>query len=181
VRTKKQIYRQFIDFEERAARIYLRLASHFAAVNPKLSQTWLDMALEEKQHAGLLQFCLTDRLFTSDVPSETEIRKYEGLFRRLESNAADATLDVNGAFELALELEGSEVNAIYCHLTTPLHGSSYLLKRKIVTSPFVHVDELAAAGKKFGVVPRLQKKLDALKASCPNSFFTAAKPRRIAP
>jgi len=180
VHSKKNIYQRFIDFEERAARIYLRLASHFATINPMLSATWFEMAMQEKQHAGLLQFCLTDGVFASDLPSETELRKYEGLFRRLERRAADSTLDVNGAFELALELEGSEVNAIYCHLTTPLHASSYLLKRKIVISPLAHVDELAVAGKKIGVAPRLQRKLDALKESCPNTFFTAAGPRRIA-
>src|SRR5437660_1036201 len=89
------------------------------------------MAMQEKQHAGLLQFCLADGLFASDLPDESEIRKYSGLFRRLERRARDLGLNVNEAFELASELEGSEVNAIYCHLTnrcTP-HNSNNRIGR----------------------------------------------------
>jgi hypothetical protein len=60
-------------------------------------------------------------------------------------------------------LEGSEVNAIYSRLTTPLHESLYLLKKKIVTSPFDHIGQLVEAGKKFNVSPATIKKLDQLK------------------
>src|ERR1044071_7475079 len=139
VRSKKNVYRRLIEFEEQAAEIYLRLASRFSTENPKLSAVWLAMAIEEKQHAGLLQFCLSNGLFATDVPLESELRKYAELFRSLKNRAAAAALSLDEAFELAAELEGSEVNAIYCRLTTPVHASSYLLKQKIVTSPLAHI------------------------------------------
>jgi Rubrerythrin len=170
-RSPKEVYRQFVEFEEKAAAIYLRLASHFSSSNRKLSALWLEMAMEEKQHAGLMQFCANERMYTGTLPSETDTRKFSALFRKLEKRAADRDIDVNLAFEIAAELEGSEVNAIYCHLTTPLHSSSYLLKRKIVSSPLNHLDHLVAAGKTFRVSASTMKKLASLTQTCPHAWF----------
>ena len=84
------VYRRFIKFEESAAAIYLQLASRFSK-DPKLSSFWLDMAMQEKQHAGLLQFCLADGLLSVDVPdrSEMQINLVTKLFERLEKRASD--------------------------------------------------------------------------------------------
>jgi len=72
VKNPKTAYRRLVEFEESAASIYLRLAAHFRS-HRKLSWFWVQMALEEKQHAGLLQFCLADSLFAPDLPGEVEI------------------------------------------------------------------------------------------------------------
>ena len=88
------------------------------------------------------------------------------LFKRLEKRAADPNLTVAGAFSIAIELESSEVNAIYCHLTTSLHNSMYLLRRKIVTSFPNHIDDVVAAARKFGVSDDALKKLNRAKQRC---------------
>ena len=172
--TPRKVYRRFVEFEERAAAIYLQLASRFSH-DPKLSSFWLLMALHEKQHAGLLQFCLQDGLFASDLPDSAEIQKTAALFKRLETRAAAPMLNVEDAFELALELESSEVNSLYCYLTTTLHSSMYLLRRKIASSMPDHVDELLVTARKFGVknhaTEELRKKL---KKDC-SSHFAARK------
>jgi hypothetical protein len=169
-RSPKDVYLRFIEFEEKAAAIYLRLASHFSSRNRKLSALWLDMAIEEKQHAGLLQFCVWERMFAQKLPSDDEIRKFTTLFRKLERRAGDQSLDASGAFGIAAELEGSEVNAIYSYMTTPLHASVYLLKRKIVTSPFNHIDHLVTAAKNFKVSATIVKELESLKQACAKSW-----------
>lgn len=166
----KDIYRKFIEFEERAATIYLRLASRFASESRELSAFWLDMAMEEKQHSVLLQFCLGEKWFAPSLPGEGEIRKFTAVFRQFEKQAAGRKITKEEAFEIAAELEGSEVNAIYCYLTTPLHVSLYLLKRKIATSPFDHLGHLAAAGKKFKVPAATLRKLERLKESCAKTW-----------
>jgi hypothetical protein len=163
--TSDNVYRRFIEFEERAAAIYLQLASHFTA-NPALSAFWLDMGIQEKQHAGLLQFCLAEGLFSAKLPGAVEIRQVGGLFRNLEKRAAAKELDVNQAFEIAIELESSEVNAIYCHLTASTHGSMYLLRRKIATLAPDHVGHLIQGARKFGVEAGILKKIESLKKSC---------------
>ena len=108
VKTPKNVYRRFVEFEERAAAIYLQLASHFSQ-DPQLSSFWLDMAMHEKEHAGLLQFCLRDGLFAFDLPDSTEIQKLVGFFKRLEKRAGDPKLTLEEAFTLAIEMETSEI------------------------------------------------------------------------
>ena len=169
-RTPKDVYLRFIEFEEKAAAIYLQLASHFSSRNRKLGALWLDMAIDEKQHAGLLQFCVSERTFAQKLPSDDEIRKFTTLFRKLEKRAADPKLDASGAFSIAAELEGSEVNAIYSYMTTPLHASMYLLKRKIVMAPSNHIDHLVAAGKNFKISAAILKELQNLKQACSKSW-----------
>jgi hypothetical protein len=166
VTTPKDVYRKYIEFEERAAALYLELASHFHD-NSELSSFWLDMALHEKQHAGLLQFCLRDNLFVSDLPDSGEIEKLTTFFERLEKRAADPNLTVEQAFGLAIELEASEINAIYCHLTTKLHSSLYLLRRKIAITVPTHVDDLIATARKFGVAETSLEELIRAKQHCP--------------
>jgi len=161
----RNVYRRFVEFEEKAATIYLDLVSHFSQ-DRRLSSFWLDMAMQEKQHAGLLQFCLRDGLFASDLPDTAEIQKLTGFFKRLEKRATDPKLTAEEAFSLAIELEASEINAIYCYLTTTLHTSMYLLRRKIVTSMPNHVDELIVAARKFGVGNQALKELDRAKKNC---------------
>ena len=165
MKTPKNVYRRFVEFEERAAAIYLQLASHFSQ-DPQLSSFWLDMAMHEKEHAGLLQFCLRDGLFAFDLPDSTEIQKLVGFFKRLEKRAGDPKLTLEEAFTLAIEMETSEINAIYCHLTTTLHSSMYLLRRKIATSLPNHIDELVVAARKFGVGNHDMQELNRLKEHC---------------
>jgi hypothetical protein len=168
MRTPKNVYRRFIEFEERAADIYLKLASRFSE-DRGLCSLWLDMAMHEKQHAGLLQFCLGEGCFGSNLPNDAEIRKISGLFRSLEKRAADPKLDITGAFALSAEMEGSEVNEIYCRLTETVHSSMYLLRRKIAASVPSHIARLAGEGQKFGVSRKILKKLDGLKEKCPGA------------
>jgi len=161
----ENVYRQFKEFEERAAAIYLQLASQFAA-NHELSSFWLEMALHEKQHAGLLEFCLLEHLFASEMPDAPTLEELTQFFQRLEKRAADPTISVEDALALAIELEASELNAIYCNLTTPLHRSLYLLHRKVATSIPNHIDELITAATKFGVSADGPKELIRLKETC---------------
>jgi rubrerythrin len=170
-RSPKDVYLRFIEFEEKAAAIYLKLASHFSSRDRKLGELWLDMAMEEKQHAGLLQFCVAERIFSPKLPSDADVKKFAALFRKAEKQAANPSISVNEAFNLAAELEGSEVNAIYSYLTSPLHASIYLLKRKIVAAPSKHIDHLVTAGKLFNVSAATVKKLESLKQASPNRWF----------
>ncbi len=112
MKTPGQIYEKFIEFEERAASIYVRLASHFSK-NAELSSFWLEMGIQEKQHAGLLQFLLAEKLFAGNLPDDATIRKIDDFFRSFESRAANPDLRIPAAFQIALEMESSEVNDIY--------------------------------------------------------------------
>ena len=157
-----------MNFEEQAAEIYVRMASHFSPENEVLASLWLDMGMQEKQHAGLLQFCIAEEMFASTLPTDTEIQKAEELFARLSKRGKDPDLSVNEAFQIAAELEASEINAIYCNLTTPVHASMYLLRRKIMISMPDHVERLLAEGRKFGIPEPIMEQLRRAQESCPS-------------
>src|SRR5262245_37683856 len=104
------------------------MASHFSD-DPQLSSLWLDMAMAEKQHAGLLQFCISDNLCAQTLLNATDVQKLVMFLDTLEKRTADPELTIQQAFSLAIELEASEINTIYSDLTTALHASTYLLRR----------------------------------------------------
>jgi hypothetical protein len=85
------------------------------------------------------------------------------LFKRLEKRAQAHDISTKEAFRLAIELEYSEMNAIYCHLTTPVHNTTYLLKRKIATFVPNHLAGLLTAARRFGVGDAAIKELERLK------------------
>jgi len=164
MKTSAQIYQRFIEFEERAAALYFRLASHFSK-NTELSSFWLDMGMQEKQHAGLLQFLLAENLFAANLPDDSLIQKVDDAFRDFESRASDPELSIPAAFQIALEMESSEVNDIYSHLTTSTHASTYLWHRKISILTPGHIGFLASAAHKFGAGDEVLHKLELLKDS----------------
>ena len=151
MRTAYDVYRRFIDFEEQAATIYLRMASRFSPENPELGAVWLNMGIQEKQHAGLLQFCLAEELFAGTLPDDKEILDIEALFFRLTKEASSPDLSVEESFRIAVQLEKSEVNLLYDRLTKPLHGSPYLLRRKIAISLPDHLENLLLEARRFSV------------------------------
>ena len=168
----KSIYRQFVQFEERAASIYLQMASHFSD-DPQLSALWLDMAMAEKQHAGLLQFCISDNLCAQTLPNATDVQKLVVFLNTLDKRAADPELTIQKAFSLALELEASEINAIYCKLTTALHTSTYLLRHKIATSLRNQLGELEDAARRFGIGESVLQELNQVKERCSSDWQPA--------
>lgn len=165
----KSVYLQFVQFEERAASIYLRMASHFSD-DPQLSSLWLDMAMAEKQHAGLLQFCISENLCAQPLPNAEDVQQFVVFLDTLEKRASDPELTIQQAFSLALELEASEINAIYCNLTTALHTSTYLLRRKIATSLPNHLSELTDAARRFGIGESALQELNQVKERCSSQW-----------
>ena len=167
MRNAVETYRRFIDFEEQAAVVYLQMASRFSPESPDLSAFWLEMGMQEKQHAGLLQFCVAEELFASELPAESAIQEAQNLLAKLTRRALDPDLSVGDSFEIAAELETSEINAIYDRLTTPVHASTYLLRRKIATSLPGHVGELLQQARKFHVRAETLAELERLAARHP--------------
>jgi hypothetical protein len=106
----------------------------FSTDNPELSSIWFDLGMQEKQHAGLLQFCLVEKMFAEHLPNGGRVERSSALLRSLEKRASNPSLTINDAFAIAAELETSEVNDIYAHLTSTLHTSIYLWRRRIALS-----------------------------------------------
>ena len=157
----QQIYDGFIRFEERSAEIYLELSVRFLD-DIDLSWFWVEMAMEEKQHAGLLQYCRETGIFATQLPGREQILNLKALFDDLEARVTDRKLDIDGAFEIAIILESSEINDIYKNLTEPIEGPWYVLRKKIDLSVRNHFEKLEASARRFNTSPELQQRLAAL-------------------
>ena len=160
----KKIYEGFISFEERSAELYLDLSVVFYD-RPQLRWFWVDMAMEEKQHAGLLQHCREAGVFASELPCAVQIHKLNSLFRELEARIAMPNLSVDDAFDVAIQLESSEINDIYSRLTAPIEGPAHVMRKKMELSLGSHFERLHNAAGVFGASPQIQTRLSNLLAS----------------
>ena len=154
----QQLYDVFISFEERSADLYLDLSVRFLD-NPELSWFWVEMAMEEKQHAGMLQYCKETGMFAHDLPDSEPIQRLAGLFKRLASKAAEPTLTIDDAFAIAVELEASEINDIYRNLTAHIDGPWHVVRKKIELSEENHFEHLKKSARQFGVSSRIIEQL----------------------
>jgi hypothetical protein len=153
---------RLIDFEERAAGLYLTLARRF--VDKKdLSWFWLEMSMQERQHALLLDFCGCEQMLAAGMPDRDKVRTLSDLLSRLEERAGRKNLSVDDAFLIAAELEGSEINDIYAGLIGPIQGTLYVMRKKIETLIPDHMQTLIRGARKFGVSPSTVGKLVRIK------------------
>ncbi len=146
----ENVYRRFVDFNERMAGLYLRIASLFCE-HTALSQFWYDMALKGTQHAELLRFCLHEGLFAKKLPGSDDIRHLERIFARLQRDILVPVLSLEQAFDIAVRIETSGLNDAYDSLTLPAHESFYLLRRKIQLHIPGSLQKLAAAARECGL------------------------------
>jgi hypothetical protein len=72
-----------------------------------LSWFWLEMSMEEKQHALFLQFCAGEGMI-STLPDRTAIRKLDEHFALLEKRASQPNLPVDEAFLIAAVLQSGD-------------------------------------------------------------------------
>jgi hypothetical protein len=146
---QQQVYEIFIKFEEHSASLYLDLSTRFHE-NPALSWFWVEMAMEEKRHAGLLQFCRETGTRCAVIPTDEQIQHLAGLFKDLGARTSMANLTVDEAFDIAIALESSEINEIYDNLVANVSGPFYVIRRKIELSIRNHFAKLRAAAVQFG-------------------------------
>ena len=79
------LYGQFIRCEDRSAQLYLDVSVHFYD-QVQISWFWIELAMEEKQHAGLLQHCVEQNIFAKELPSAESVVKLERLLEEVESH-----------------------------------------------------------------------------------------------
>jgi hypothetical protein len=81
------------------------------------------------------------------------------LLQHLETRASAPDVRLEDAFELAIELENSEINDVYAALTALIDGPTYVIKQKIRLSIDHHFKRLLEAACKFGASPETQMRL----------------------
>jgi hypothetical protein len=109
---------RFAELERLVSKIYFRF-SHLFISRPELRDFWWEMAQQEEQHSGILQACkVLIQSYDERLDPSISREKAEELKARLSSYLARGTpaLRVDDAFRIALEIETSEIDAIYSKL-----------------------------------------------------------------
>jgi len=107
---------RFAEIERLVAKIYYRF-SHLFMTQPELRDFWWEMAREEEQHACILHACKAvienyeDEKLDPSLTAEKVGALKEWLSSYLGRGAS--VLAVEEAFRIAVEIESSEVDAIY--------------------------------------------------------------------
>ncbi len=109
---------RFAEIERLVGKIYFRF-SHLFLDQEHLRDFWWDMAREEEQHACILHACkaLIENYDENIDPSLTAEKAAE-LNGRLTAylNRGVSSLSVEEAFRIAVDIENSEIDAIYSKL-----------------------------------------------------------------
>jgi hypothetical protein len=110
---------RFAEIERLVAKIYFRF-SHLFLAQPELRDFWWEMAKEEEQHGCILQACraVIENYEEERLDPDISRDKARELSARIESflSQGTASLNIEEAFRIALEIEGSEIDTIYSKL-----------------------------------------------------------------
>ncbi|MSP38172.1 MAG: hypothetical protein EXR70_06750 [Deltaproteobacteria bacterium] len=148
----------FAAIERLVSKIYFRF-SHLFLAQPELRDFWWEMAKEEEQHACILQACRAVIVNFADEPLDPTINrdKAQQLSLRLNAYLAQGTarLTIDEAFRTAVEIESSEIDAIYSKLTQ-LGGEAVAKTMENLGVPAsVQRQKLKAALRRFCSSPEL--------------------------
>ena len=153
-----QLYGHVMRCEDRSAQLYLDVSVRFYD-QVEISWFWIEMAMEEKQHAGLLQYCLEENIFAEELPQVESIVEVERLLKEVEPRAADPSLNLDLAFDFAIGIETSGMGEICQKLTAPITSPPHVLQRKLELSKKRRIDKLQAAAERFAASPRIRARL----------------------
>lgn len=110
---------RFAEIEWLVAKIYFRF-SHLFLDQPELRDFWWEMAKEEEQHGSILSACkaMIDNYEDEKLDPSISKEKADELTQRLLTllNRGTPSLSVEESFRMALEIENSEIDAIYSKL-----------------------------------------------------------------
>jgi rubrerythrin len=150
VNSFEAIFDSAISFECKAAEVYEEFSKLFAHIQ-EISSFWREFVKDEIQHADTLQnICnsLTSEEFLSPCNEEIS-RKIDITHRMLNEVSIASIVNLDDAYELAHELEFSEVNAIFTLLTTKFFSSEEC-QEFIVSQITKHQQKLIDFTRNFG-------------------------------
>ena len=148
--TMAQIFGQAIEIEIKAASMYKKYTELFSHI-PEISAFWRELTADEMDHAKTLRaihISLTEEQL--QVPCNSELLEKVVATRRMLNNDLTASINnLDEAYELAHELEFSEINAIFKFLAVKL-VSNVEREQFIVSHIGQHQQKLLDFKSRFG-------------------------------
>ena len=177
------------DLELRQAKLYASFALLLGDYDERISRFWERMSTEEWQHYILVNFgraiCIDafgkDTLITESDEDETtsriaplphlSVQEIIDALDNHESKVESGRISLDEAFEIAIEIEGSESDTIYMYLLSIMRRAiqesdqPYLMNRivQVERDMVSHVDKLVQATQKFSKDTSLIRRAHRLK------------------
>jgi len=110
---------RFAEIERLVSKVYFRF-SHLFLHHPELRDFWWEMAVEEEEHASILLACkqMIENYEDEAIDPTITQEKADQLGEQIRSYLSKGTpsISIDEAFKTALEIESSEIDAIYSKL-----------------------------------------------------------------
>jgi len=148
--TYEEIFGRAIQIEREADRMYTRFSQLFSHL-PEIAAFWRGLAEDEMEHANTLRDVsesLTSEQLASrcDIELSDRVAAARGVVRE---DAAGLVKNLDDAYELAHELEFSEVNAVFLLLATKFVPSEER-RQFVVENITQHQQKLVDFGHRIG-------------------------------
>ena len=175
--TLAEVFDSCQDIELRHARLYATLSLLLGNVDERVARFWEQMSTEEWQHYILVDFgrSLCARSFGLNTPATeippVSIQQIKQALDKHEERVGSEQLSLQEAFEIAIEIEGSEADTIYMYLLSIIRKAiyqseqTYLLDRiaQMEKDMDTHMDHLVDATKRFTKDSELVRRAYSLK------------------
>ena len=175
--TLAEVFNACQDIELRQAKLYAALSLLLGDVDERIARFWEQMSTEEWQHYMLVDFgrSLCAQTLGLDAPAAglpgVPIQQIRDALTEHERKIDDGQITLNGAFEIAIAIEGSEADTIYMYLLSIIRKAiyesdqPYLINRisQVEKDMVAHIDLLIDATRRFSKMPELVRRAQALK------------------
>ena len=152
-------FERFAELERLVSKVYFRF-SHLFLHHKELRDFWWQMAKEEEQHACILLACkaIVDNFPENSIQPIVVEGKAVQLETQINTYLSKGTpsIDVEDAFKIALEIESSELDAIYGVLLNSCGPEIAKTMEHVGVPASVQRRKLAAAVNRFTSDPELR-------------------------
>lgn len=148
--TIENLFKLAIKSEWNARRLYIQLSRMFAHVS-EVSTFWFKLCDDEEQHARILEQ-IRDSLKNEQLLQKADRKLLENI-RNILSNLNDISIDqiktLDDAYEIAHDIESSEVNNVFKILATEF-VSEKTRREAIISQLGYHIEKLMKFNENFG-------------------------------
>ena len=148
--TMENLFQLAIKSEWNSRRFYIQFSRIFDHV-PEVSHFWLTLANDEEQHAKTLQE-IQDSLSKEILAQEADrklIKNIMNILSDLSKISIDQVKNLDDAYEIAHEIETSEVNNVFRILTENFIADKNK-KETIISDLLNHVEKLMKLSENYG-------------------------------
>jgi hypothetical protein len=175
--TLAEVFDACQEIELRHAKLYATFSLLFGKLDERVARFWEQMSAEEWQHYIVVNFSrsLCARSIGLDAPAvelpAVSIQRITRALDEYERRVENEQVTLNEAFEIAIQIEGSEADTVYIYLLSTIKkviertNETFLLERisQIAKDLYAHVDRLVDATKRFAKDPDLVRRAYSLK------------------